>query len=644
MANPSKIVVPIARNETSSAMLCLPWFLDMIPAGPRGTGKKSGSVAEFHPVPASYKPLVNGEEAFGALYDAILAAEHSIDYICWGFQPSMYFRRGGGDSLCIGDLLIQKAGEGVKVRILCWADTFALAQKMENPNPGYNLVRSAFTQNENTTQLEYDREWYALARIAPSPAQRELAETLRRSAAPDARGASLKPGLTAKPWENIQVVTRDFSLFDRVEIMYRESRFRSDTHVGTLGVIGGYGLGPSHHQKTVLVDYEAPSRAVGFVMGHNTLDAYWDNDAHSHARMHARFGRNGETPRQDMSARVTGPILEHLNVNFCRAWLRNAEVDLLSKRKALAAQLKVRPESGTPVMAQIIRTQSQEGVRNIEALYLQAANNATQFIYIENQYFRWEPLAAKIKSVAQKQVSAGRDPGKHGPLYLFVVTNSTDDAVGMGTGTTYDMLDSLGRADTMPNVARLVRGEQLGRDLRNARNEAIATYYDHSASGPERQEAARKKIKDLEQKSRDNADEKNPILPQEIPGLKVHVCTLVAPDSPARQWMPVYVHSKIMIVDDVFLTHGSANVNLRSMEVDSELNICHEHSGVTQALRRRLWKMHTNGMGAQDSPAKAFDAWGTVIKDNADNQAIGLVPKASLVGFMRTSTSRLRVD
>ncbi|WP_459618856.1 phospholipase D-like domain-containing protein, partial [Burkholderia sp. 3C] len=119
---------------------------------------------------------------------------------------------------------------------------------------------------------------------------------------------------------------------------------------------------------------------------------------------------------------------------------------------------------------------------------------------------------------------------------------------------------------------------------------------------------------------------------------------LVAPDSPAKQWMPVYVHSKIMIVDDVFLTHGSANVNLRSMEVDSELNICHEHSGVTQALRRRLWEMHTNGKGAQDLPGEAFKAWGRVIDLNSGNQANNLAPGASLISFIRTSTSRLRVD
>lgn len=104
-----------------------------------------------------------------------------------------------------------------------------------------------------------------------------------------------------------------------------------------------------------------------------------------------------------------------------------------------------------------------------------------------------------------------------------------------------------------------------------------------------------------------------------IPGLKVHVCSLVAPDSPAgKPWMPVYIHSKLMIVDDVFTTHGSANINTRSMQVDSEMNIAHEWASVTQDLRRRLWDLHTDGKGVQDDAGAAFDTWRDIINRNKD--------------------------
>ncbi|OQR26359.1 hypothetical protein BWR59_31635, partial [Pseudomonas sp. Bc-h] len=82
---------------------------------------------EYPPTHATFEPLVNGERTFGALYDDILAATQSIDIVCWGFQPSMYFKRDNADSLCIGELLLQKAGEGVKVRILCWSDGLRIA-------------------------------------------------------------------------------------------------------------------------------------------------------------------------------------------------------------------------------------------------------------------------------------------------------------------------------------------------------------------------------------------------------------------------------------------------------------------------------------------------------------------------------------
>jgi phosphatidylserine/phosphatidylglycerophosphate/cardiolipin synthase-like enzyme len=99
-----------------------------------------------------------------------------------------------------------------------------------------------------------------------------------------------------------------------------------------------------------------------------------------------------------------------------------------------------------------------------------------------------------------------------------------------------------------------------------------------------------------------------------------------------------------MIVDDVFTTHGSANVNRRSMEVDSELNICHEHGGLTSALRKQMWALHTNNLGAQDNVSEAYQQWGKIISRNTRYKALKQAPMASLVGFLRTSPTRTYED
>ena len=616
MTRQPPITVPIALSRTRSAVITLPWFVQK---------------TEYRPKPANYTPLVNGHEAFGALYDAIDKATRTIDYVCWGFQPSMYFKRDGGKSLRIGDLLIRRAKAGVKVRILCWLDFAWIAQIGEQEVPGWTEGARFMTQNEDAQQIAYDRNWYHNARLpaggkpsGAAPAGSQMYTALRHDPHQMFGSQSFRD-------IGIELVTRDFSLHDREEIMYREKLMRGSGNGPTSGTIGAYGAEPSHHQKMVLIDYEAPEVAVGFVMGHNTLDAYWDDDRHSYAKNAPSLGRNGETPRQDMSAIVAGPILEHLNDNFCWAWLRDAKEDLLAKRSEFAAQLEPRDKIGTRVMAQISRTQSQEGVRNIRALYLQAVNNATKFIYIENQYFRWPDLAEKIKSAVQAQICAGRDPAK--PVHLFVVTNANKDGIGQGPGTTYDMLNSLGRADTIPIIAREERNDTLGSALQDARKEVTAANTQkRNASSPQQQYD-------------DNLNTGKAILPEPVPGLKVHVCSLVAPDSPpGSTWTPVYVHSKIMIIDDVFLTHGSANINRRSMEVDSELNICHERMDVTQPLRRHLWNIHTDGRGAQDDPEIAAKTWEDIISRNKGKQKNTETPIASLVGFMWTGASRLRLD
>ena len=264
------------------------------------------------------------------------------------------------------------------------------------------------------------------------------------------------------------------------------------------------------------------------------------------------------------------------------------------------------------------------------------------------------------------QTACGRDCTQHGQLHLFVVTNASDDGMGRGGVNTYRMLDALGRADTLPAVARTQQVAQLEQRLEAARQAERAGQTlppgQSAADLAAQLEAARQakidevsdsqEIQQLERACeraaaaeragqtlppgqsydelrerlnrarREQADpadpeSRNPIRPRDIPGLRIHVCTLVAPDAldaagweamlrrnqreadrPAAagqgyDWPFVYIHSKLMIINDVFMTQGSANINTRSMRVDSELNICHERGDISGKLRRELWSLHT---------------------------------------------------
>jgi phosphatidylserine/phosphatidylglycerophosphate/cardiolipin synthase-like enzyme len=138
----------------------------------------------------------------------------------------------------------------------------------------------------------------------------------------------------------------------------------------------------------------------------------------------------------------------------------------------------------------------------------------------------------------------------------------------------------------------------------------------------------------------------------DIEGLKVHICSLVAPNSPPDNWMDVYVHSKLMIVDDVFTTLGSANVNTRSMQVDSELNICIEDPAVTRPLREHLFGMHA-GAATGEEVSKTYIKWKEIIVQNNSARAKNLTvegalmpssPIAALVEFLQSSPVKKNLD
>ena len=55
---------------------------------------------------------------------------------------------------------------------------------------------------------------------------------------------------------------------------------------------------------------------------------------------------------------------------------------------------------------------------------------------------------------------------------------------------------------------------------------------------------------------------------------------------------PLYVHAKVGIVDDRWLTIGSANLNAHSLLNDTEMNVVTDDAELARATRERLWAEH----------------------------------------------------
>lgn len=247
--------------------------------------------------------------------------------------------------------------------------------------------------------------------------------------------------------------------------------------------------------------------------------------------------------------------------------------------------------------------------------------------------------------------------------------------MGAGTVNTYRMLDALGKADQIPAVARDERLEHLDNRLKQT-NREIKTLESERAALDQRARllqgapnaaaqitrsyqpvneklaAAQARKAQLEQDKAEleSGTPEEVIKPEDIPGLKCHVCTLVAPDTKAGEaWMEVYIHAKLMLIDDTFMTLGSANINTRSMEVDSELNIAHHRPEITGPARRKLWEMHTGGRSGQEPMGAAgmkmaYKEWADILNEARDGRAEKKAPQTSLAPFLRTSAERSNLD
>ena len=266
----------VALNNKRDVIVTPPWFAKSSNAYP----PRPGNIVQ---------PLINGERTFAAVSEAINNAKKTVDIISWGFDPSMRLLRPNGERL--GDLLKRKSDctdrkwgwrcgkeTTAEIRILIWKD--AIGNLGENNMPGDGLFGSGGGTGLGSgvgsgsagggSSAEREKEFNDYANKYTNSA----------AVAKDDDAAALynREWFRYQP-PGMQFRTRKLSAVEKhinaaVQVVQRGI----GSPLRTLGV----SLAATHHQKMILIDYESPEDAIGFVMGHNLLRNYWDTDTHDY--------------------------------------------------------------------------------------------------------------------------------------------------------------------------------------------------------------------------------------------------------------------------------------------------------------------------------------------------------------------------
>jgi phosphatidylserine/phosphatidylglycerophosphate/cardiolipin synthase-like enzyme len=97
----------------------------------------------------------------------------------------------------------------------------------------------------------------------------------------------------------------------------------------------------------------------------------------------------------------------------------------------------------------------------------------------------------------------------------------------------------------------------------------------------------------------------------------------IASNAGPGRYQDIYVHAKIMLVDDLWATIGSTNIADRSFQGDTELNASFWHADTVRALRQELLLEHIAvDTGGLDDRA-ALRLYREVARKNADRRGRG---------------------
>ncbi|MCA3933488.1 phospholipase D-like domain-containing protein [Burkholderia sp.] len=686
--NKSKAPVDVGKRQTVASAQ---WFLE--------------KQTDYYAPPYEKNNLyvfICGEDAFTQIAADLKAAKHSVEIICWGFDPGMELIRKGavwprGDTW--GGLLRDVAagkfnnGKPVQVRLLSWYGV--IGSSLSNNMPGYSGGRLTYEQ-KMAREVGKAGGIYVQLGDAPQPqTPQERREDFNARWYDDAFAGRLP---------NLSLRTRDGSSKDVHESLAHEPGKRDNLEDFGLEKLA------TDHQKTILIDYdhEGGPHAVGYVMGLNSVTDYWDTQQHlfnDPRRGEGWEGANdsqpGLKPYQDYASRIRGEALVAVSKNFTDAWNRakgqGANLSRTHDFKKVPPGLT--QNLGTPCQrAQIVRTQPEEKDKSVKALYIQATSFARSYIYIENQYFQYTEWPTKLKELRTEFLSrsqaAGKSPADIPNLHVMAVI-PTPERKQM-VPRTHDTVKVLGYGTSMPNQDKAVEDELA----RNRQQQATWDAYvkRQKASGaridpdyyPAPLSPAAQSAKDLGDKasltksldqmgiralvgslwsfdynwrsSKLNTETekkqagwddyvKKQQAKGELPDPDLAPMLPLPAQSFAARYREIYIHSKLLMIDDSFFTLGSANLNLRSMAVDAEINMGTDDRTKSEDLRKRVWKLHT-GNAADCNPSsltpqamsKAFRNWVQLLRANELARKKGDAPTGFLHPFHDERVTGVRLS
>ncbi|XP_074563727.1 phospholipase D alpha 1-like [Curcuma longa] len=494
-------------------------------------------------IPLSDGKIYEPHRCWEDIFDAISNAQHLIYITGWSVYTEITLVRDtkrpkpGGD-VTLGELLKKKASEGVRVLMLVWDDRTSVGLLKKD-----GLMA---THDEETEQYFKDSDVHCV--LCPRN--------------PDDGGS-----------------------------------FVQDLQIATMF---------THHQKIVVVDHEMPNkssqqrRIVSFVGGIDLCDGRYDTQFHSlfrtldtahHDDFHqpnfgeASIKKGGpREPWHDIHSRLEGPIAWDVLYNFEQRWRKQGRKDILVELRDLSDIIippspVMFPEDQDTWNVQLFRSIDEGAAfgfpeapedaaraglvsgkdniidRSIQDAYVNAIRRAKDFIYIENQYFLGSSYAWKADDIKPEDIGALHLIPKELSLKIvskieagerftvYIVVPMWPEGIPE-SGSVQAILDWQRRTMDMmyADIVQALRAKGLEDNPKD-----YLTFFC----------LANREVK----KSGEYEPEEQP--PPD---------TDYSRAQEARRFM-IYVHTKMMIVDDEYIIIGSANINQRSMDGsrDSEI-------------------------------------------------------------------------